>query len=128
MSTTQKPWPCLKCMVIMDKIDDDHCKCPICKTEVWFDYDESEPEDVEELMQETYIQRLPSSNPEFSIINGPPAPGGGSRTKGKSNKKQLLQKPSTTELFRRLNGFKTTIRRGKGRPKKDIDKQELPEL
>lgn len=128
MSTTQKPWPCLKCMVIMEKIDEDHCKCPICKTEVWFEYDESGNEDVEELMQETFIQRLPSSNPEFSIINGPPAPGGGSKTKGNRNKKQLLQKPSTTELYKRLNGFKAPISRGKGRPKKDIDKQESPEL
>jgi len=128
LSTTQKPWPCLKCMVIMDKIDDDHCKCPICKTEVWFDYDESEPEDVEELMQETFITKLPNSNPEFSIINGPPAPGGGCKTKGKSNKKQLMQKPSVNELYKRLTGVKAPAIRGKGRPKKVVDKQESPEL
>ena len=114
---------------MMKPVDEYHCKCPKCKTEVWYEYeDESEIEDIEELMQETFIQKLPNSNPEFSIINGPPAPGGGSKTKGNRNKKQLLQKPSTTELYKRLNGFKAPISRGKGRPKKNIDKQESPEL
>lgn len=128
MSTTQKPWPCLKCMVIMDLIDEDHCKCSKCGTEVWFDYDEPEPEDIEELMQETYLTKLPSSNPEFSIINGPPAPGGGSRTKGGKNKKQLLQKPTTTELYKRLTGVKAPTIKRKGRPKKVVDKQDSPSV
>ena len=35
----QKPWVCLDCRIIMIKIDDDHCKCPNCKTEVWYQYD-----------------------------------------------------------------------------------------
>lgn len=129
MSTTQKPWPCLKCMVMMNLIDDDHCKCPRCRTEVWFEYeDDSEPEDIEELMQETYIQKLPNSNPEFSIINGPPAPGGGSKTKGNRNKKQLMQKPTTNELYKRLTGVRAPAIRGKGSSKKDVDNQEQPEL
>lgn len=127
MSTTQKPWPCLKCMVMMNLIDEDHCKCPRCKTEVWFEYDD-EPENVEELMQETYLTKLPSSNPEFSIINGPPAPGGGSKTKGNRNKKQLMQKPTTTELYKRLTGVKAPVIRRKGRPKKVVDKQDSPSV
>jgi hypothetical protein len=127
LSTTQKPWPCLKCMVMMNLIDEDHCKCPRCKTEVWFEYDD-EPENVEELMQETYLTKLPSSNPEFSIINGPPAPGGGSKTKGNRNKKQLMQKPTTTELYKRLTGVKAPVIRRKGRPKKVVDKQDSPSV
>lgn len=116
----QKPWPCLKCFVMMDAIDEDHCKCPKCKTEVWYEYDE-EIDDIPSLMQETFVQSLPNSNPEFSILNGPPAPGGGSRTKGNKNKKQLPQKPTTTELFKRLNGYYSPLQRKKGRPKKDVD-------
>lgn len=130
--TIQKPWPCLKCMVMMNKIDEDHCKCPICGTEVWHNYnskaedDESDAwEDIEDLMKSSIPCK---QNPEFSILNGPPAPGGGSKTKGNSNKKQLLQKPSTTELYNRLNGTKASARRGRGRPKKEIDKPDLPEL
>jgi len=113
---------------MMNKIDEDHCKCPICKTEVWFEYDESKPESIEELMQETFLQRMPSSNPEFSILNGPPAPGGGSKTKGKSNKKQLMQKPSTTELYKRLTRGNGTKARVREKTKKEIDKQDLSEI
>lgn len=35
----RKPWICLDCRIIMDLIDEDHCKCGQCGTEVWFNYE-----------------------------------------------------------------------------------------
>ena len=35
----RKVWPCLNCLVMMIAVDEDHCKCPACGTEVWHQYD-----------------------------------------------------------------------------------------
>jgi hypothetical protein len=101
MSKKHKPWVCLICLVAMKTIDEDHCKCPNCGTEVWYDYkEESDEDDIEELMQESIAGH--NINPQFSIMNGPPAKGGGSSNGGRSRKKQLMQKPTTKELYNRL--------------------------
>ena len=34
-----KPWYCEECRVVMAPMDEDHCKCLICGTEVWYNYD-----------------------------------------------------------------------------------------
>lgn len=121
-----KPWPCLKCLVIMEPIDDDHCKCPICKTEVWYSYqEEMSDDDVREIMQPVSAKGY---NPDFSILGGPPILGGGSKSKGKSNKKQLMSKPSTTELFNKLANTKNKISKSPGRPRKNVDNNNCPKL
>lgn len=126
MNAVKKPWPCLKCMVIMDTIDEDYCKCPICGTEVWYEYNLDEPE-TEDLMENNIVQNR-RTNPEFSILNGPPAKGGGGGSKGRSNKKQLMQKPSTSELFRRLDK-ESPVKKRVGRPKNiNVDKQITPSV
>lgn len=99
-----KPWPCLKCLgVIMQVIDEDHCKCPNCGTEVWHDYDEpSVEEQIEEAMLGPFCASQ-SNGPDFTILGGPPLPGSSSKIKGRS-KKQLMKKPSTKELYDKLSG------------------------
>lgn len=121
-----KPWPCFKCLIIMESVDEDHCKCPKCGTEVWYEYDEGceESDEIEELMQESFQRH--NNNPGFSILYGASVPGSGSKTKGR-NKKHLMQRPSTSEIYRRLCGTKNPIMRKKGRPpKKCIDSQAAP--
>jgi len=34
----RKPWICLECRILMEMVDDDHCICPACRTEVWFEF------------------------------------------------------------------------------------------
>lgn len=112
-----KPWPCLKCLIIMELVDEDHCKCPKCKTEVWYEYDDdSSEDDIDELT--LLPSHIPQANgPDFSILGGPPLMGGGSKSKASSNKKQLMKKPSTFEIYNRLAGTKSP----KPRANKTID-------
>lgn len=129
MNEVKKPWPCLICMVLTEWVDENHSKCPICKTEIWYEYDLDEPDrdELTEFMQGNIVQNR-RTNPEFSILNGPPAKGGGGGSKGRSNRKQLMQKPSTSELFRRLDK-QSPIKKKVGRPKKiNIDKQIAPSV
>jgi hypothetical protein len=89
----------MECRIMMKLVDEDHCKCPQCGTEVWYKYSEpSESEDeIAELMQECYE----THNQTPVLMGGAVMPGGGSKSKSKK-KKQLLQKPSTIELYNRL--------------------------
>lgn len=100
MDKKHKPWVCLICLIAMETVDEDHCKCPKCGTEVWYDYKEESDDDIGELMQESYTGH--STDPQFSIMSGQAAKGGGGSNGGKSRKKQLMQKPTTTELYNRL--------------------------
>lgn len=102
MSKRNKPWPCMDCRMMMLLVDDDHCKCPVCGTEVWFDYnDELTHDEVNELMKDNLAKHQRSVYD--AMIGGEPVKGGGSRnSKGKS-RKQAMQKPSTTELYKRLS-------------------------
>lgn len=76
-----KPWVCLDCRIVMILIDEDHCKCPKCKTEVWFEYDAPDMSDDEQLINHTtnYVSR---SLPERYKV-----PPGGNKT-GKRTKKK----------------------------------------
>ena len=114
----EKPWPCLKCLIVMNPIDEDHCKCPQCGTEVWHDYQEPESADeIAELMQESVGGHMPTS--KGVLPAGRPLPGGGSKNKNGS-KKNLMQKPSTKELHDRLVAGGSSVKRGVGRPRKTI--------
>lgn len=101
MNGQERPWPCIKCRVIMEGIDEDHCKCPVCGTEVWYDYKEDmeKPEEIDSIM------RIPSgqtAGQEYSILGGPPAKGGGNSSGSKSKRKQLLKKLSCKEIYKRM--------------------------
>lgn len=93
-----KPWACFDCRIMMKIIDEDHCKCPVCGTEVWFKYDESQ-DDIEELMQDNLNKH--QINVYDAMLGGQPVKGSGSKVRGRS-KKALLQKPSTQELYNKL--------------------------
>ena len=96
-----KPWPCLKCLgVIMKAVDDDHCQCPNCGTEVWYDYNmPSEKDQIEEALENNggYVSR--------SLPEGYKVPAGGSKS-GSSSKKEQMKKKSGQRLFNQL--FKQT--------------------
>lgn len=110
-----KPWPCLKCFILMDNVDDDHCKCSKCGTEVWYDYDEPPGEDeIESLMQESFNTHKQS--PDISLMGGY-AVGGGSKSKGR-NKKHLMKKPSAFSLYKQLANPSIPIQ---GKSKKKVD-------
>jgi hypothetical protein len=62
-----KPWFCLDCRMLMDNVDEDHCKCPRCGTEVWYNYGETSPAESQKvevgLTRNSYISRsLPEGN------------------------------------------------------------------
>lgn len=122
MNKSNKPWPCLKCFVMMVAIDNDHCKCPVCRTEVWYDYDEPPDMDIDEiesLMQESY-NRHPQP-PDVLVLGGGYAKiGGGSKSKGRS-KKQLMKKPSTKELYNKLSNTKSPLPRKSSQSKNTVD-------
>jgi hypothetical protein len=101
---------------MMIPIDDDHCKCPVCGTEVWYNYNEEiSTDEIAELMQDSLARH--NTFPEYTVLGGSAVPGGGSKSKSRS-KKQLMKKPSTSELYNKLSGSKTPKPR---RKKKDID-------
>ncbi len=97
----RKPWICLDCRILMDLIDEDHCKCHKCGTEVWYQYSEPEKEEIEDMMMDSIVRQ---DNDSQSILMGGAVVkrGGGSKSKGRSNKKQLMQKLSTNQLYREL--------------------------
>lgn len=80
-------WFCQKCyvetgqIIVMAVIDDDHMKCPRCKTEVWPDYDAPDLDEVEPVTcaGPVYISR--------SLPEGYRVPPGGSKS-GKRPKKK----------------------------------------
>lgn len=97
----KKPWPCMDCRVIMLEMDADHCKCPICGTEVWYDYNEDLTQDeVAELMRDNLAKH--QRTVYDAMIGGEPIKGGGSRSNRPNSRKQALKKPSTAELYNRL--------------------------
>lgn len=87
-----KPWICQKCVVAMVLVDEDHCKCPECKTEVWFDYDAPELDDEEPPINHdtTLVSR--------SLPEGYRVPPGGSKSGKRAKKKG-------TKIYCDDNGF-----------------------
>jgi hypothetical protein len=77
-----KPWPCLDCKIMMELIDEDHCKCPICKTEVWFKYDAPDLSDDSIDYSDVPTNYVSRSLPELYKV-----PPGGSKS-GKRPKKK----------------------------------------
>lgn len=83
-----KPWLCLDCRVLMVLVDEDHCKCPQCKTEVWFRYDQREPKTEELMMPGNVCIEGKGYNyanlmkPEHLVIKG------GSKSSNKRTKKR----------------------------------------
>lgn len=96
----KKPWPCMDCRVIMLEMDADHCKCPVCGTEVWYDFSRDLPQgEVEQLMREKYKANLPQVEP---LPVGVPKKGGGSRSAKKHGRSEMLKKKSVSQLYREL--------------------------
>lgn len=79
--TENKPWPCMDCRVIMTPVDEDHCKCPVCGTEVWYKYDAPDlsEEEPPPAGKSQYVSR---SLPEHYRV-----PPGGSKSGKRSKKK-----------------------------------------
>ena len=80
-------WFCQKChaetgmIIVMAAIDDDHVKCPRCRTEVWPDYDAPELDEVEP---------VPCAGPVYvsrSLPDGYRVPPGGSKSGKRAKKK-----------------------------------------
>jgi len=111
----------------METIDEDHCKCPKCGTEVWYEY-ETEPnqDEMKEFMQPRHL--LPtSSGPEFSILSGPVIPGSGSKSKGNSSRKLLMKKKTTGEIYRKLiNSPNPKPKKAAEKLKKSVDTKANP--
>lgn len=78
----RKPWPCIECRVMMIKINNDYCKCPVCGTEVWYNYNSPTGDEIAELMQDRAIAHQPKEIPPA----GEPLPGGGSKSRSKKDK------------------------------------------
>lgn len=101
MSKNNKPWPCMECRVMMALVDEDHCKCPVCGTEVWFEFSVQDNSEIAKLMREKYKSNLPPKDP---IPAGEAAKGGGgSKSKGR-DRKGLMQKKSLSQINAGLNG------------------------
>ena len=96
----RKPWPCIDCRVMMAVIDDDHCKCHNCGTEVWYEYGEpSERKQIDDAVENNhgYVSR---SLPERLKV-----PGGGSKA-GKRAGKERMRNKSTQTIYEQM--FKQT--------------------
>jgi hypothetical protein len=101
---------------MMETVDEDHCKCPKCGTEVWYEYSDPEPDEISDLMQECYE----THNQTTILMGGAVKLGGGSKN-GKSNKKQLMKKLPNSEIYKRLAASSNPILKPPGRPKKAVD-------
>lgn len=84
----RKAWPCLECRVMMQMVNDDFCKCPICGTEVWFNFDAPATPTKK---PNTYVSR--------SLPEGYKVPPGGSKSSGKRSKPDPL-KALRTERYK----------------------------
>lgn len=102
MSNKKVAWPCVDCRIMMVLVDEDHCKCPECGTEVWFDYNtELSRDDIKDLMRDNLSKH--QQTVYDAMIGGEPIKGGGGGRSNRSNsKKQALRKPPTSELYNRL--------------------------
>jgi hypothetical protein len=113
----------MECRIMMEPVDEDHCKCPQCGTEVWYKYSEpSESDDeIAELMQESYNRHA-----QTDVLMGGAIQFSGGSKNGKSNKKQLMKKLPTSEIYKRLATTPNKILKSPGRPKKSVDGNNSP--
>ena len=98
-------WYCQRCRVPMVPINADYCKCPSCTAEVWYGARRADTmDDIRRMMEETEdFPHLPHDHGVYSaLLGGRPVKGGGGSHNGKGRSKNDLNKPTTTELFRRL--------------------------
>lgn len=95
----EKPWFCQKCRRMMQPVDEDHCKCPECGSEVWYSYSAGH-DDIEELMEDSIVHH--QKNVYEAMIGGKPVKGGGGGS-GKNRNKKAMDKPTTNELYKRLS-------------------------
>lgn len=98
----KKPWLCLDCRVVMLQVNEDYCKCPICGTEVWHDYNNEKltVDYVKELMEDNLITH--QRTVYDAMIGGKPIKGSSSNNAKSRGKKQAMKKPSANELYNRL--------------------------
>ena len=87
----KKAWFCQECRVLM-KIDEtgDFCKCPECKSEVWFG---DEEKSLSEMTTGDFTEMMAPA-----VVNK----GGGGKRSGKTSNKQKLRRPSTKKLYENL--------------------------
>ena len=81
--TERKPWFCIDCRVVMPIASNDHCKCPVCGTEVWYNYDAPD-------LSEPGLPAVKSQYVSRSLPDGYRVPPGGSKS-GKRSKKKGTQ-------------------------------------
>jgi phage FluMu protein Com len=113
MNKKRQPWFCQDCRDVLMEYDEnlDIWKCPKCKVELWYPDEPDETEnEIAALMEESYTMHKLSE----TIL---PSGGRGNSSKSK-RKKQLLQKPSTVQIYNDLAASSNKILRPKGRPKK----------
>ena len=93
----EKPWFCQDCRVLMEWKDDICYRCPECRTEVWL------PELTDDLKEVDEAKEVAEDeagwNDDLFFI---PKKGGGSKSKGRSNAKQLLKKKTTAKIYEEL--------------------------
>jgi hypothetical protein len=112
------------CHVMMDyNKKDDFYKCPVCGFEGWpADTAPSESEDeIADLMQESYNRHA-----QTDVLMGGAIQFSGGSKNGKSNKKQLMKKLPTSEIYKRLATTPNKILKSPGRPKKSVDGNNSP--
>ena len=97
-------WYCQKCRVPMIPIDENYCKCPECTAEVWYGKPKHETrEELRGLMEEAEgFPHLPHNCNAGILYGGKAARAGGGGSHGKNNRKANMNKPTTTQLYRRL--------------------------
>ena len=88
----RKPWICQNCNIVMNVTDMDFLKCSICETEVWF----KEPDSFEAVR---LAEQEAGYNDDIFLQ---PKKKGGSKSSGRNSRKQLLKKPTTTQLYKDL--------------------------
>ncbi len=91
-----KPWMCLDCRVMMNQVDQDHCRCPQCGIEVWSPIDRPSGDEIAELMRD-----MAKCHARTTVLPaGQPAPGGSS--KSSKGRKKPQKKDSLSQLNRKL--------------------------
>lgn len=78
----RKPWPCIQCLVMMELVNDDYCKCPVCGTEVWFNFNAPKGDEITELMRDKL--KTHKSREDIPLTGK----GGHSKSRSKSGRKR----------------------------------------
>lgn len=123
---------CTICGTEMVYLQHEFLKCTTCGSEFWPFVDR---EDVSETIRQEFELNLPcarSMEVSSPVIGVKTKVGGGSKSKSRGNKKQLMQKPSLAAVNNALINSKNpkpakpyvpqAERPPRGRPKKSIDK------